>query len=530
MNHKLVPKWKLLAAILLVSDLFLPVCAYAQSSAFSFSPIVKRGDPSPDGGRFFVCNDCVGRINGARAFNNRGDIAISADTEGKCYDALFFVSTERNIVLSDSCSETPFGKLGYGHVNINDQGHAAFIGLPIVNDRFMWTVFLNSEGQLTRIVAEGDRTPTGSTFKGCGFSEPSINDRGEIAFGACAADDQGLFDDGIFLYSGGAISLVAGATDPTPIGGTFNFNSILPLNATINDTGEILFQGGVYFGGVIPGKFGLFLKIQQGFEKIVVDGDRLDDRLTVDSESFTTGDLNDRGEVAFTALLNGASESGIFLRSGQTISKIMTDGDPSPLGGMFQTLDDPDLLEQFQFIRPRINNNGAVAFKAKVKDGSSPLGIFLASPRAIVKVVAVGDRLPSGEVIKEIDTFALNDKGEVAFFAYAKKGEKNPLGIFKAAPLSPSISRVKLKRKQSRLELRVDGEAMITNDTVIEVNGVALDVVSYPESLRQSGGTTRRTVSRDARLEELIPAGRTVEVTLFNRLTNRRSATASFTR
>lgn len=71
---------------------------------------------------------------------------------------------------------------------------------------------------------------------------------------------------------------------------------------------------------------------------------------------------------------------------------------------------------------------------------------------------------------------------------------------------------------------------MITNDTVIEVNGVAIGGLTYPEQFRQEGGTTARVISRDIRLEELIAPGQSVEVTVFNPLTNLRSAAMTFTR
>ena len=71
---------------------------------------------------------------------------------------------------------------------------------------------------------------------------------------------------------------------------------------------------------------------------------------------------------------------------------------------------------------------------------------------------------------------------------------------------------------------------MITNDSVIEVNGVVIEALGYPEKFREEGGTTRRVISRDSRLEELIPQGQSVEVTIHNRLTNLRSSAKAFTR
>lgn len=177
-----------------------------------------------------------------------------------------------------------------------------------------------------------------------------------------------------------------------------------------------------------------------------------------------------------------------------------------------------------------MNANGTVAFKIPVIGGNGSSAIFLASPRAMVKAVAAGDQLPTGETIRVIDTFALNDLGQVAFFAYGKKDKTKPLGVYVATPLAPTITSIKLKQKMSGLQLRVNGAGMITNDTVIEINGVVLNATDYPADFREDGGFTTRVVSRDARLEQLIPTGQTVQVTAFNSLTNLRSEAKAFTR
>jgi hypothetical protein len=71
---------------------------------------------------------------------------------------------------------------------------------------------------------------------------------------------------------------------------------------------------------------------------------------------------------------------------------------------------------------------------------------------------------------------------------------------------------------------------MITNDTVIEVNGVPLGALDYPSDFRVDGGFTTRVVSRDPRLDQLIQEGQTVQVTVSNSLTNLRSTPVTFTR
>ena len=144
-----------------------------------------------------------------------------------------------------------------------------------------------------------------------------------------------------------------------------------------------------------------------------------------------------------------------------------------------------------------------------------------------MKVAAVRDKLPTGGKIREITTFALNDFGQVAFYADVKKGLK---GVFLATPVAPTISSIKVKHKKGSLELRVNGNSMIANDTVIEINGVTLDSIDYPSDFREDGGFTTRVVSRDARLEQLIPEGRAIQVTVYNSLTNLRGAPTVFTR
>jgi hypothetical protein len=382
-------------------------------------------------------------------------------------------------------------------------------------------LLLYSEGRLSQIVKEGDTTPVGTIIKGCGFGQPDINNNGDVAFHACAERPGGSFNDGVFVYSNGVGRKVIVSGDPSPFGGPFVLNFFPAQAVQLNDNGDVLLRANVRLNESTQ-RIGLFLSTASGFTRILFDGDPMPTGGIVTPRTSAFGDLNDRGEVVFAVgLTGGQSDTGIFLYSENQITKIMAEGDPTPIEGKFRTLNDDS------FVPPRINDNGTVAFLAWVADGSASSAIFLASPQAIIKVAAIGDELPTGGKIKSISSFALNDFGQVAFYAEVKNG---PKGVFLATPLAPEIRKIKFKRKRGRLELRVDGSAMITNDTVIEINGAALDALSYPEEFRENGGTTRRTVSRDARLDELIPAGQTVRLTLFSQLTNMRSAPVSFTR
>jgi len=514
--------------VMAMQILFVPMLTLAQSGGFAITPIVKRGDPSPDGGHFFGCDDCEGRINGSHAFNNRGDVALAADTEGACFDGRFLVlSGGGSVLLADFCHATEFGKLGLlGLVNINDSGQVALNSGLIIDNQLRQMLLLYSGGQLTKLVQEGDTSPIGAIFKGCGFGEPAINSKGDVAFFACSETKDGFFfGDGVYMHSGGEIRKVVVGLDPSPIGGTFALNFIPAQAVQMNENQDVLFQAGVILDPFVDEKYGLFLTTSDGVKKIEVDGDQMPSAGKVTPKTFGFGDLNSRGDVVFAVgLTGGQTDSGIFLYSADVISKIMLQGEPTPIGGKFSTLSDSS------FTLPRVNANGTVAFKIPVIAGSAPSAIFLASPRAMVKVVAVGDKLPTGETIRVIDTFALNDLGQVAFFAYGKKNKTKPLGVYMATPVTPAITSIKLKHKKGSLQLRVNGNAMITNDTVIEINGTPLGAIDYPSDFREDGGFTTQVVSRDARLEQLIPEGRTVQVTVFNSLTNLRSAPMSLTR
>ncbi|MEW6212676.1 MAG: choice-of-anchor tandem repeat NxxGxxAF-containing protein [Acidobacteriota bacterium] len=454
-------------------------------------------------------------------------MAFGADTVSDgCGEGRFLITGGQDIRLADFCRVTQFGKFNLlGPVNINDEGEAAIHTGVLVNDRIINMLLLYSQGELSQIVKEGDTTPVGTVFKGCGFGQPAINNNGDIAFHACAETAGGSFNDGVFIYSNGVGRRVIVSGDPSPFGGPFVLNFFPAQAVQLNDNGDVLFRAGVRLNESTE-KQGLFLSTSSGFTRILFDGDPMPAGGIIMPNTFANSDFNNKGEVTFSVRLSdGSSDSGIFHYSDGRIEKLMAEGDPSPLGGKFSPLVDPEGRESFP--TPRINENGTVAFKVRVTDGSASSAIFLASPQAIIKVAAIGDELPTGGKIKSISSFALNDFNQVAFYAEVKNG---PKGVFLATPLAPEIRKIKLKRKRGRVELRVDGEAMITGDTVIEINGVALDELSYPESYRENGGTTRRTVSRDSRLDELIPVGQSVQVTVFNRLTRLRSAPVEFAR
>ena len=525
--------------IAIVAGLILPCIVVKFSPAlaqtgpeigpFEISAVIRRGDPRVGGGTFLDCDACDMNIAGEHGLNDAGQVVISGFA-GSCGFGVYVVSGRTGFPVVDACHLSPFGRLGlFIGANINNRGQVALNMGPVVNNRTVDMIVLFADGRFSKIAADGDHGPTGKAFGDCGFSLPSINDQGEIAFSACFQDDQGTFaGNGVFVYSGGLLRKIAVGQDPAPLGGAFAFVLDPPPRVSMNDNGDVLFAAGQIDPDItVFERFGLFLATADGIKKIELSKDTMPNGSKAADNSIGGGTLNKRGDVVFGLRLAGMPKAGGFIWSGGQTSTIILDGEPAPTGGIFdllQEVDDPG--------GPRINDNGTVAFMANVTGDKSTEGIFLASPKAIIKVVAIGDRLPTGEKIRGINSFALNNLGQVAFFANGSASilNPNPLGVYLATPASPAISSIKLKQKKRALQLRVDGNAMITNDTVIEINGVPLGAIDYPSDFREDGGSTTQVISRDSRLEQLIPEGQTIQVTVYNSLTNLRSTPVSLRR
>jgi hypothetical protein len=126
--------------------------------------------------------------------------------------------------------------------------------------------------------------------------------------------------------------------------------------------------------------------------------------------------LNDDGVVVFFATLAGGG-SGIFGGDGGPVVVVAQDG------SVFSSFD----------TAPAINEYGSVVFAATLADGRG--GIFTGPDVQYDTVITVGDAL-DGATVTELHFFrqGLNDNGQVAFFARLDNGAS---GIFRADPYLP---------------------------------------------------------------------------------------------
>jgi len=218
-----------------------------------FSRIARAGEPAPGGGTFYGF--------GAFALNNSGDLAlIGYVSTGR--SGLFILSAggiySRAVTFDDPAPDGgTFSSFDY--FSVNDVSQVAFLGLVTSPGRsgiFRW-----SEGIIRPIARTGDSAPGGGTFTfayAASYNAPSLNARGDVAFGASLAGNPG-----VFKFSDDVVSRVAGPGDPAPGGGVI----IAAQTAWLNDLGQVAFYAAASSGS------GVYLSSQDRLMPVARAGD-----------------------------------------------------------------------------------------------------------------------------------------------------------------------------------------------------------------------------------------------------------------
>jgi hypothetical protein len=260
----------------------------------------------------------------------------------------------------------------------------------------------------------GDATPGGGTF--AKFEDrPNINEAGDVVFIATIAG--GKAPRGIFLASKGNLRQLVAAGDSAPDGGTFE-SFRLGRSAPMK-SGAALFLAAVAGGTAHKG---IFLASTEKITKVVAEGDSIPGSGTIVRILDDRPSGSDGGGVAFNAEVLKATpqqgvlrtgQEGIFIAAEGRFTKVVSLGDPTPLGGTFDG-----------FGRPAINERGALVFRGSIKRGRVPDAIFLASGGQIKPVLRVGDRSPGGGKFKEIEGSQwINTRGDISFRAFMEGGK-----------------------------------------------------------------------------------------------------------
>lgn len=366
--------------------------------AVTVSSIAVIGDPTPIGGTFAKFED---RPN----LNEAGDVVfIAAVAGGRAARGIFLASSGAIKKLVAEGDPTPIGGVfqGFrlGRAAPTKTGAALFVA-TVGGGRGHEGIFLASPGTVTKVVAGGDPEPTGGIF-GHMDDRPSANEAGMVAFNAeiiKKKTDTGQFwwrraglllqpvhfptgaDMGMFVASQVRFTKIVGIGDPTPLGGTFD--AFEP--PVISPQGTLVLIGSIS-GGTTAGAI------------FTVSGGRIAPVLRMGDPAPGGGKfgtlegygINDRGEIAFRAFLEGGrATTGFYLLSQGTVTKIAAAGDDLPDGRVFDAA----------VGRPMVDGRGGVVFKAQLRGGGRGTGregIFRSVGGEIAKLVVDPDPTPAG--------------------------------------------------------------------------------------------------------------------------------------
>jgi len=242
-----------------------------------------------------------------------------------------------------------------------------------------------------------DGTPAGGTYAAAS-SAPAVDAAGNLVFSARI--DNATTSEALIWQAagGGAEAISIGDAAPEPTSGFFGGPAFFA--PALNDNGDVVFRSYVARGPAL----GIFRYHQGALDPVV----RIHDAVQVGSDtvqlSNLVGDpsLNNHGDVAFAATIQGRPGRGIFVSSGGTVR---------PIALPVDELSPPDPLRRGGYLRtiaanPAISDTGAVVFRGVVQSESRfgtlfpeirENAIFLADASGLRVIAAEGQESGSGK-------------------------------------------------------------------------------------------------------------------------------------
>jgi hypothetical protein len=357
------------------------------------------------------------------------------------------------------------------------------VAVTVLDDALGLTKIITKSGanDAPVVVADTRSVADSPTFCDNGFnnlpSDPSINERGEVAFQGnlrrlttradCDTTEQRQRRQGVFFGRGGPLTTVAHTINPP--GGDL-VSEFLVADQSINTLGRVAFVPELD----VTFDHGLFLGSRNG----VFDQRFLADHPTPDGFDFNTlssrVSLNERGQVAFESGLNDRPVGGIFLSDPDGTFRTIVDntgglavGDPSlnifgrvaftgsrfdessnqifsintSRGGAVTTVAESSPGGYASFREPSLNDLGKVVFTADVQPDPDVFitfqGVFTGPDPVADKVLQAGD-LYEGVTVTSVVTCAeaLNNLGQIVMTVFSENPETFEVRTFvvKATP------------------------------------------------------------------------------------------------
>jgi len=301
-------------------------------------------------------------------------------------------------------------------------------------------------------VAYGDPAPhTGGGTLGtiAPFFDTTINSSGNVAFGSTVVGsdrNQGFFisnSDGTVnavaigcgdFGGGGDTTSVCG--DPSPIGG--KISGLFFYTPSINNAGDVVFISDVNGGSARRALF-VFHAATRTLEKVAAPGDPSPIGGVFDSVS--PGVISNSGKVFFLALPTpGSFDSDLFMWENGVVTKVAATGDPAPGGGTYsiigsQSVGYVDGTSMPIGPLPDINDSDVITFRAIVSGGITDRGIIVRTNGVDQWYVKVPDPTPIGGTYLSMEAPSINNAGQVSFFAdYHPTPDTINSGWFAGAP------------------------------------------------------------------------------------------------
>lgn len=366
--------------------------------------LARVGQPAPRGGTF-----SIGEL-GRMALNNRGDVSFAFTLDPFTFPLGLNAGVYRQSQDSSTLSAlmapgdpAPGGGTFAGtwfHTGINATGATVFSGIvsansaqpPSYNGMAEGLFLATPGGAVVKVVRPGDPAPGGQTFDDA--NNGSINDAGDIAFGAHIAGDP-CVDIGSPLLCGESVyrhSATSGTTvsiahqgSPSPCAATPYRQAFGPL---INNDGNIAFIGDLTPPSQPPNTTDAVFQYTNGRVRVVAcPGMSMPGGGHMVSAGAQDGtySLNAAGRITYAAVLDtstgGVADNGVYLLSNGHTSVVARTGTVMRGVGTIASL---GLTSPGSAAAPLVqdgglvNDKGQVLFSATLTDGR--VALVLATP------------------------------------------------------------------------------------------------------------------------------------------------------
>jgi hypothetical protein len=278
---------------------------------------------------------------------------------------------------------------------------------------------VRAQSMIRAVALAGDPAPGGGTFEHFGVEAlpivAPVNTKGQVAFFATLL--RSTASEAFFLAGKSRTIRVVAEGDRVPGGGTFSGFGRHPIPA-LNERGDVAVAAAVVGGRTVEG---IFIRDARGLRRVVLTGGAAAGMTSGAIAAVDAPALNDRGDVAFLASVRRGRETieALYTFAGGRVTKIVAQGDPAPAGGTFAG-----------FGPPVIDNRRRVAFAAVIEGRAVPGGVFVADGASVRMLTGAGNETPIGGIFARFsERVALNDAGAVAFTAVLKNAEVEQ-GVF----------------------------------------------------------------------------------------------------